>query len=93
MTGTAGSARHTRLGRLAGDAVLLAPLPAVGSVSAPSPTTSVPTPPRPPAPRPPEPEAGSGVVVRAQPSPGFVGGRVVVTYSGTNVPPDEVGRR
>ncbi|MER5361110.1 hypothetical protein [Streptomyces sp. NPDC002785] len=54
----------------------------------PTPTTSPPrpptSPPRPPAPLPPEPEAGPGVVVRAQPSPGFVGGRVVVTYTVRN---------
>ncbi|MFJ1697268.1 hypothetical protein ACIOHC_19375 [Streptomyces sp. NPDC088252] len=50
----------------------------------PSPTTSPPTPPRPPVPPPPEPEAGPGVVVRAQPSPGYVGGRVVVTYTVRN---------
>ncbi|MFI9626649.1 hypothetical protein [Streptomyces sp. NPDC052042] len=49
----------------------------------PTPTTSPPVPPRPPAP-PPEPEAGPGVAVRAQPSPGFVGGRVVVTYTVRN---------
>ncbi|MFI6727344.1 hypothetical protein [Streptomyces atratus] len=47
----------------------------------PSPSTS---PPRPPAPLPPEPQAGPGVTVRAQPSPGFVGGRVVVTYTVRN---------
>ncbi|MEU9760765.1 hypothetical protein [Streptomyces sp. NPDC047985] len=54
---------------------------------APTPTptpTPTPSPPRPPAPLPPEPEAGPGVVVRAQPSPGFVGGRVVVTYTVRN---------
>lgn len=39
---------------------------------------------QPPAPLPPEPEAGPGVVVRAQPSPGYVGGRVVVTYTVRN---------
>ncbi|MEU6018802.1 hypothetical protein ABZ826_33690 [Streptomyces sp. NPDC047515] len=52
----------------------------------PSPTTPSPTtsPPRPPAPQPPEPKAGPGVTVRAQPSPGFVGGRVVVTYTVRN---------
>lgn len=33
---------------------------------------------------PPAPEAGPGVVVRAQPSPGYVGGRVVVTYTVRN---------
>ncbi|MFJ2090127.1 hypothetical protein ACIOEW_12765 [Streptomyces sp. NPDC087901] len=56
----------------------------------PSPSPSAPTPappapsPAPPAPLPPEPEAGPGVVVRAQPSPGYVGGRVVVTYTVRN---------
>ncbi|MEV5601416.1 hypothetical protein AB0L33_08250 [Streptomyces sp. NPDC052299] len=33
---------------------------------------------------PPAPEAGPAVVVRAQPSPGYVGGRVVVTYTVRN---------
>ncbi|MFD7862936.1 hypothetical protein [Streptomyces sp. NPDC059783] len=33
---------------------------------------------------PPAPEAGPGVVVRAQPAPGYVGGRVVVTYTVRN---------
>ncbi|MFJ2309994.1 hypothetical protein [Streptomyces sp. NPDC087846] len=47
----------------------------------PSPSTS---PPRPPAPEPPAPKAGPGVTVRAQPSPGYVGGRVVVTYTVRN---------
>ncbi|MGW0960021.1 hypothetical protein ACWD4K_13510 [Streptomyces gelaticus] len=47
--------------------------------------TPTPTPtPRPPAPQPPEPEAGPAVFVRAQPSPGYVGGRVVVTYTVRN---------
>ncbi|MFG2215965.1 hypothetical protein ACGFN1_13950 [Streptomyces sp. NPDC048685] len=51
----------------------------------PTPTpTPTPTPPRPPAPEPPAPEAGPGVTVRAQPSPGYVGGRVVVTYTVRN---------
>ncbi|MFF8715364.1 hypothetical protein ACF07T_28630 [Streptomyces sp. NPDC015184] len=50
---------------------------------APAPTPT-PTPTPTPAPTPPEPEAGPGVVVRAQPSPGFVGGRVVVTYTVRN---------
>lgn len=60
------------------------------------PASPVPTPPhtlpppaqqppaQPPAPLPPAPEAGPGVVVRAQPSPGYVGGRVVVTYTVRN---------
>ncbi|WP_405718483.1 hypothetical protein [Streptomyces sp. NBC_00046] len=51
---------------------------------APTTPTPSPTPPRPPAPQPPEPEAGPGVTVRAQPSPGYVGGRVVVTYTVRN---------
>ncbi|MFH9754155.1 hypothetical protein [Streptomyces griseus] len=56
----------------------------------PTPTTPVPppttTPPPPPAPAPPPPapEAGPGVTVRAQPSPGYVGGKVVVTYTVRN---------
>jgi len=57
----------------------------------PSPPPSGPaTPPRLPPPAaqppalPPAPEAGPGVVVRAQPSPGYVGGRVVVTYTVRN---------
>ncbi|MFI6863984.1 hypothetical protein ACIBKZ_29490 [Streptomyces sp. NPDC050421] len=63
----------------------------------PDPTPSAPTPApphtsppaqqppaQPPAPLPPEPEAGPAVVVRAQPSPGYVGGRVVVTYTVRN---------
>ncbi|WP_435285664.1 hypothetical protein [Streptomyces bacillaris] len=60
----------------------------------PTPTTTAPVPPPPPAPRPPAPRppaplppappAGPGVVVRAQPSPGYVGGKVVVTYTVRN---------
>ncbi|MFJ7201309.1 MULTISPECIES: hypothetical protein [unclassified Streptomyces] len=50
-----------------------------------TPEKPTPTPkPRPPAPQPPEPEAGPAVSVRAQPSPGYVGGRVVVTYTVRN---------
>lgn len=55
--------------------------------SAPPPAQQPPAqqpPAQPPAPLPPEPEAGPGVVVRAQPSPGYVGGRVVVTYTVRN---------
>ncbi|MFE7465920.1 hypothetical protein ACFU6R_17690 [Streptomyces sp. NPDC057499] len=52
---------------------------------APAPTPSpTPTTPRPPAPEPPAPKAGPGVTVKAQPSPGYVGGRVVVTYTVRN---------
>nr|WSW67557.1 hypothetical protein OG461_15800 [Streptomyces sp. NBC_00995] len=60
------------------------------SAPAPSPPHSAPPSPAPappaqrPAPLPPEPEAGPGVVVRAQPAPGYVGGRVVVTYTVRN---------
>ncbi|WP_326737966.1 hypothetical protein [Streptomyces sp. NBC_01022] len=55
------------------------------SAPTPAPPTPSPAPPaQPPAPLPPEPEAGPGVVVRAQPSPGYVGGRVVVTYTVRN---------
>lgn len=55
----------------------------------PTPPHTLPPPPaqppaQPPAPLPPAPEAGPGVVVRAQPSPGYVGGRVVVTYTVRN---------
>ncbi|QES02011.1 DUF11 domain-containing protein [Streptomyces venezuelae] len=64
----------------------------------PSPSTTTPTPPppsptppptttpapTPPAPRPPAPKAGPGVTVTAQPNPGYVGGRVVVTYTVRN---------
>ncbi|WP_395482390.1 hypothetical protein [Streptomyces sp. KHY 26] len=50
----------------------------------PTPTpTPTPTPPPPPPP-PPAPEAGPGVRVTAQPEPGYVGGRVVVTYTVRN---------
>lgn len=62
--------------------------------STPAPPTTAPAPPPPPAPRPPAPRppaplppaplAGPGVVVRAQPSPGYVGGKVVVTYTVRN---------
>ncbi|MFI6978915.1 hypothetical protein ACIBSV_09980 [Embleya sp. NPDC050154] len=46
--------------------------------SSPAPPPTTPPAPRPPAP--PAPLAGPGVTVTAQPNPGFVGGRVVVTY-------------
>ncbi|MCS0600116.1 hypothetical protein NX794_02530 [Streptomyces sp. LP11] len=53
----------------------------------PTPTTTAPrpptTPPSPP-PQPPAPQAGPGVRVDAQPNPGYVGGRVVVTYTVRN---------
>ncbi|SEQ11463.1 DUF11 domain-containing protein [Streptomyces radiopugnans] len=54
----------------------------------PAPSPPVPSPPAgpPPAapPAPDEPEAGPGVRVTAQPNPGYVGGRVVVTYTVRN---------
>ncbi|MGP3751171.1 hypothetical protein [Streptomyces sp. IBSNAI001] len=58
----------------------------------PTPPTQSPTPPTPapPAPtptvpaEPPAPDAGPGVRVTAQPNPGYVGGRVVVTYTVRN---------
>lgn len=57
----------------------------------PEPPTSAPPTPSPPAdpppavpPAPDEPEAGPGVRVTAQPNPGYVGGRVVVTYTVRN---------
>jgi len=46
--------------------------------------TPTPTPPAPPQPQPPAPDAGPGVKVTAQPNPGYVGGRVVVTYTVRN---------
>ena len=55
------------------------------SVEAVSPPSTPPPPPAPPAPPvPPAPLAGPGLTVAAQPSPGFVGGRVVVTYTVRN---------
>ncbi|MFF2324769.1 MULTISPECIES: hypothetical protein [unclassified Streptomyces] len=59
-------------------------VPVQDAPPAPTPSPSPPAPSPPPAPAPPEPEAGPGVVVRAQPSPGYVGGRVVVTYTVRN---------
>ncbi|GAA2775673.1 PD40 domain-containing protein [Streptomyces showdoensis] len=47
--------------------------------TAPPPTTTPPPPPEPPVPR-----AGPGVRITAQPRPGYVGGRVVVTYTVRN---------
>lgn len=55
------------------------PAPSPGPATPPSfPPPAAQPPAVPPAP---EPQAGPGVVVRAQPSPGYVGGRVVVTYT------------
>ncbi|WP_440556663.1 TolB family protein [Streptomyces sp. SCPE 10] len=58
-------------------------------VRPPAPPTPTPTPtptpaPPPPPPAPPAPKAGPGVTVTAQPNPGYVGGRVVVTYTVRN---------
>lgn len=53
----------------------------------PSPPADPPTtdpPPAPPPPEPPAPQAGPGVSVTAEPNPGYVGGRVVVTYTVRN---------
>ncbi|MFJ6904563.1 hypothetical protein ACWERF_03110 [Streptomyces griseoluteus] len=53
----------------------------------PTPPTTPPVPPAPPAPpvpEPPAPKAGPGVTVTANPNPGYVGGRVVVTYTVRN---------
>ncbi|MFI1222082.1 MULTISPECIES: hypothetical protein [unclassified Streptomyces] len=65
------------------------PTPPTPSPTTPAPTptpppTTTPPPPPAPAPPPPAPEAGPGVTVRAQPSPGYVGGKVVVTYTVRN---------
>lgn len=50
----------------------------------PTPTPAPPTPTPTPQPEPPAPPAGPGVRVTAQPNPGYVGGRVVVTYTVRN---------
>lgn len=51
---------------------------------APVPPAPAPPAPVPPTPKPDEPKAGPGVRVTAQPNPGYVGGRVVVTYTVRN---------
>ncbi|MEV0415929.1 hypothetical protein AB0I68_35520 [Streptomyces sp. NPDC050448] len=63
-----------------------APVPPTPSPTpTPTPTTPTPTTPTPtPQPEPPAPPAGPGVRVTAQPNPGYVGGRVVVTYTVRN---------
>ncbi|MYW21545.1 hypothetical protein GT039_39780, partial [Streptomyces sp. SID2955] len=53
------------------------------TVTPPKPPTTPPPPPPPPS-EPPAPKAGPGVRVTAQPNPGYVGGRVVVTYTVRN---------
>lgn len=65
------------------------PTPTPTPTPTPPPTpTPTPTPTAPPAPtvpaEPPAPDAGPGVKVTAQPNPGYVGGRVVVTYTVRN---------
>ncbi|WP_433403581.1 hypothetical protein [Streptomyces sp. CA-146814] len=60
------------------------PAPPTTAPAPPPPPAPRPPAPRPPAPLPPAPPAGPGVVVRAQPSPGYVGGKVVVTYTVRN---------
>ncbi|MEW1610989.1 MULTISPECIES: hypothetical protein [unclassified Streptomyces] len=60
------------------------PPPTPTAPAPPPPPSPRPPAPRPPAPLPPAPLAGPGVVVRAQPSPGYVGGKVVVTYTVRN---------
>ncbi|WP_406366843.1 hypothetical protein [Streptomyces sp. NBC_01546] len=50
----------------------------------PTPAPPTPTPTPTPQPEPPAPPAGPGVRVTAQPNPGYVGGRVVVTYTVRN---------
>ncbi|UUU41472.1 hypothetical protein [Streptomyces sp. NBC_00162] len=50
----------------------------------PTPGPPTPTPTPTPQPEPPAPPAGPGVRVTAQPNPGYVGGRVVVTYTVRN---------
>ncbi|PWI11468.1 hypothetical protein DIZ27_05375 [Streptomyces sp. NWU339] len=59
------------------------PAPAPPTPAPPAPAPSVPAPPVV-IPEPDEPEAGPGVRVTAQPNPGYVGGRVVVTYTVRN---------
>ncbi|MDT0426744.1 hypothetical protein [Streptomyces salyersiae] len=68
------------------DAVTPPPTPTPTPTDTPAPPSPTPTPPAP-APAPPAPAppaAGPGLTVAAQPNPGFVGGRVVVTYTVRN---------
>ncbi|MEV0639422.1 hypothetical protein AB0I77_31705 [Streptomyces sp. NPDC050619] len=61
------------------------PPPTTEPPTTPPPTTEPPTTPPPTVPpQEPEPEAGPRVRVTAQPNPGYVGGRVVVTYTVSN---------
>ncbi|MFD4865413.1 hypothetical protein [Streptomyces sp. NPDC058412] len=63
-----------------------APVPPKPTPPTPTPPTPTPAPPTTPAPQPepPAPPAGPGVSITAQPNPGYVGGRVVVTYTVRN---------
>ncbi|WP_328502302.1 hypothetical protein OG828_24100 [Streptomyces sp. NBC_00457] len=61
------------------------PTPTTPTPTPAPPTSEPPTTPQPPVPpEPQEPKAGPGVRVSAQPNPGYVGGRVVVTYTVRN---------
>lgn len=63
------------------------PKPTPPTPTPPTPTPPTPVPPtKPPAPQPepPAPPAGPGLSITAQPNPGYVGGRVVVTYTVRN---------
>ncbi|MGP3686790.1 hypothetical protein ACTVZO_19115 [Streptomyces sp. IBSNAI002] len=62
--------------------VRAAPVPPTPTPAPPAPTPAPPVPT--PQPEPPAPAAGPGVRVTAQPNPGYVGGRVVVTYTVAN---------
>lgn len=68
-----------------------APVPPKPTPTPPTPTPAPPTTPPTnppttptPAPQPPAPKAGPGVSITAQPNPGYVGGRVVVTFTVAN---------
>ncbi|MCX4958869.1 hypothetical protein [Streptomyces virginiae] len=70
-----------------------APVPPKPTPTPPTPTPTPPTPAPPtsvppttpaPQPEPPAPPAGPGLSITAQPNPGYVGGRVVVTYTVRN---------
>ncbi|MFI5866386.1 hypothetical protein [Streptomyces sp. NPDC051546] len=60
------------------------PTPTPTPTSTPTPTPPPPPTPPPTPPVPPEPKAGPGVRITLQPEPGYVGGRVVVTYTVRN---------
>ncbi|MFE1381451.1 hypothetical protein ACFW6S_21170 [Streptomyces sp. NPDC058740] len=60
------------------------PTPSPTSPPTSTPTTPPPSPSPPAPPEPPSPQAGPGVRISAQPNPGYVGGRVVLTYTVRN---------